>query len=220
LSYSGQTIANVDHGPAGVERGRIEISGWATSPNGIDHVDICVANHQVIRRAARTDRNDVTAVLPWHPPVYGFALTLPTPPRIARGDTDLQVDVVDRRGGHRLLSPMWFRWLPHPRPPRAWNVPATEALLRRLKQDPSKTLPALRDGRASIEDFTGSLVTDPLVTTDLEFVRESAAVLYGDEQPWVVLDPYVRSITRGTSRERIISAMIHSAEFRRRYELH
>lgn len=215
LSYSSQTIANIDRFPARFQRGPLTIAGWATSPAGIDHVDVRMANRRLALRAARTDRADVSALLPWHPPVYGFSLTVPDRPPGIDGETDLQLEIADARGHTRLMQPTWFRWTALL--PRLPNRPALDALLRRLGQNPATTIPAVLDGRAGLEDYTEALLTDPDAVTDDEFVRHTVTILLGEEASPALTSPYLRLLTRGTSRERVIEAVLHSREFARRY---
>jgi PAS domain-containing protein len=216
-NYCAQPFGNIDSGPPGRVHGDLDVAGWATSPLGIDHVEVRLANGRVRQRADLFDRGDVTGVLPWHPPVKGFRLHFAAPPRQAVGDTDLQFVIVDKGGRSRWMPPFWFRWSPSRVLGLRWHRLPLEALLVRLDQDPAKIAPMIISGRASIRDYVDPLITDAMVETDIVFVNRAVERLLDETPTPASTHPYLRLITRGTSRERVLEAILRSPAFANKY---
>jgi hypothetical protein len=113
-TYMARTFGVVDT-PKGDDtiKGPLTVTGWALSPNGIAEVDVLLHNGTHRYRATPTVRLDVKAKFPWYPRVHhaGFTLTLPKkrPRGVPRG-TDVQVEVVDDRGGRTRLPDIVVDW--------------------------------------------------------------------------------------------------------------
>lgn len=217
FTYGRDADATFDGIPFGPNRGPITIAGWALAPDGIAEVRLRLNNgtHTVI--ADRHERADVLALFPWYPAMTraGFAKTIAAPPDGIRGDTDLQVELVTNNGKVRRLRPMWFRWYPPPAHAPQWKPDALAALVARLAPADSKAGEKLLQGRALIEDYTQTLVTDVHGEPDPDFVRRISAVLLGDA-PDGVIAAHAAALARGATREEIVRRVIESDEFARR----
>jgi len=209
-SYSNVPIASVDRGPSPIVRGPLTISGWALAPAGVKRVNLRFANGRVVVRATRVVRPDVNALFPWytHDPQAGFTATIDAG---IRGDTDLQIEIVDNNGRTRRQSPFWFTWKRAVTPPH-WNDAALDALLARLDA-PRDAHERLANGTAAIEDFTSDLLTDREVESDEVFTRHILAVLLGDDRDARLANEYVEMLQHHTSREEVIARVLKSRQF-------
>jgi len=208
------TCGRVDIGPATVQRGELTIIGWATSAAGIDHVNLRFANGRNVIRADPEQRDDMRSALPWHPPVYGFRKTLAP---LIEGDTDMQVEIVDKAGQRVRMSPFWFRWEPHLVTGITWREEHLDGLLRRLGQDPASVRPRIVSGQASIVDYTPSLLSDPYDETDSAFANRIVQTILNRPPDSAAISPYLRMLENGVIRERVIDAVVKSKEFAAEY---
>jgi len=208
------TCGKVDVGPALVQRGDLDVIGWATSAAGIDHVNLRFANGRRVVRADSNEREDVRAVLSWHPAIYGFHKTLKP---LIEGDTDMQVEIVDRAGARIRMAPFLFRWHRDLITGLTWREDRLDALLQRLGEDPAQVRPRIISGHASILDFTPRLLSDPYDETDSAFAARLVQTLLDRPPEPALISPYLRMLTNGVARERVIEAVATSKEFAELY---
>ncbi len=92
--------------------GKLSIYGWAFAPDGVAGVNILFGGGRTRIPAALEMRPDVTARFPWYPqtPAPGFLLELSDRPDGVSLDTDIQVEVIDKRGGKSYPRGAVFRW--------------------------------------------------------------------------------------------------------------
>lgn len=103
------SIAGVLERPGGgaTLRGPAEFRGWASSPDGIATVDLWMNNRQIRHRALL--RTLPPERCPGSPPVR-FALAFPTRPAEVWRQTDVQVEVTDRKGRTKVFADRWIGW--------------------------------------------------------------------------------------------------------------
>lgn len=217
-TWTDETYAFVDRMPEGILRGTLKLSGWAHADHGVAAVRLRFANGRLVVPSRLFDRPDVRAVMPWRtfPQVAGFESTVDLP-RFIDGETDFQVEIIDARGQSTFMAPNLFTWRDTVPVSMTWNRTALDALLVRLGADPGRHAPRVLEGSAAITDFATSLVSDPLIETDLEFARRVTALLLGEDPPPRLVSRAMKLLTRGASRERVIQAIVDSREFRERY---
>jgi hypothetical protein len=88
-------------------RGRAELFGWASSPHGIAKVDFWFENRRVRYPARLTPLHDRRCP---GPPAMRFEAVFPSRPHDIRRDTDVQVEVTDRRGAKAVFESRWISW--------------------------------------------------------------------------------------------------------------
>ncbi|MEA2237368.1 MAG: hypothetical protein QOC81_2092 [Thermoanaerobaculia bacterium] len=112
-TYMGRTFGVVDtpHAEESIT-GPMTVSGWTLSPSGITEVDVLLHNGTRRFRATPSDRFDVKMKFPWYPRVRqaGFALTFPKRPRGIPRWTDVQVEIIDGKGGKTRLPDVVLNW--------------------------------------------------------------------------------------------------------------
>jgi hypothetical protein len=79
--------------------------GWVSSPNGIASVDLWFENRGVRHRATLTPLPPQRCGQP-----VRFELTFPSRPSNIRRKTDVQVEVIDKRGRTAVLDDRWLPW--------------------------------------------------------------------------------------------------------------
>jgi len=90
--------------------GPLRVSGWAISPHGVREVLVHLHNGGETRRATLAPNPGLGRVYPWYAHhAAGFVLDVPATARGWRA-TDVQVEIVDRRGRRRFLAPHWITW--------------------------------------------------------------------------------------------------------------
>ncbi len=200
--------------PLGVIRGRVAVQGWALSPYGVDHVNVCFGNRKICTRAAMHPRPDVTRMLPGYPAQerVGFATDLSGPPAGIRGETDMQVEIVDGRGRKTLLRPSFFRWYPRPRVPCVWDEGKLDALLQRIGGEAPHHRQRLLEGSESIRDVAEALIRDADLMTDLQFTEHAVGTLMGRADVRLT-SRSLDLLTHGSPRERVLDAIVTSREF-------
>jgi hypothetical protein len=216
-AYSNQPILHVEAGPAGgTFRGEVVVRGWAFAPAGIAAVNLLFDNGRVVVHADREKRDDARALLPWYPndPVPGFSKNFDAPLHGISGETDLQVEVVDKRGVRVRGVPFWFRWLPPSTNRVLWNEPAIVGLLGRLGADTKENRERLIRGNAAIHDYTPVLLHDN--DSDEAFVQRIVKTLL-DEPDEGLSSAMLDKLRKGYSRERVIESVLQSNPFRARY---
>jgi hypothetical protein len=92
--------------------GPLTVTGWALTPNGIASVDVLLQNGMFRVHTIPTSRIDVQMKYPWYPRVHnaGFTITLPHRPRSIPRGTDVQVEVIDSKGGKTRLPDVLINW--------------------------------------------------------------------------------------------------------------
>ena len=215
-TYSGDAFALVEHGPARVVHGRLQVSGWALSPNGIRSVNLRFANGRIVVRATLHPPGDISATLPWYPRVTtpGFAAVMEKPLSGIDGPTDLQIEFIDGDGKRRRNPPYWFRWLPPQRHLPSWKPAELTELLRRLGAEGEHD--RIISGEAAIQDFAPALLRDERSETDLAFVTRIAAAMFDDPPPARV-SRFMAMLGGGASRNDTLRAMLQSPEFATKY---
>lgn len=112
-TYMSKSFGVVDQ-PHGDEtiKGPLTVTGWALSPNGISSVDILLHNGMYRYHADPSSRIDVKMKFPWYPRVRnpGFTYTFPKRPRGVPQWTDVQVEIIDEKGGRTRLPDTVIRW--------------------------------------------------------------------------------------------------------------
>jgi len=216
-TYSNQPIVHVESGPAGgTFRGDVVVRGWAFAPAGVAAVNLLFDNGRVVVPAGRETRDDAKALLPWYPndPMPGFARTFAAPFGGISGDTDLQVEIIDKRGVRVRGVPFWFRWLPPASNRVLWNEPQIIALLGRLGADTKENRERLLRGNAAIHDYTPVLLHDD--DGDDAFAQRVVKTLL-DEPDEGLSSAMLDKLRKGSSRERVIESVLQSNQFRARY---
>jgi hypothetical protein len=90
---------------------RLEVSGWALSPNGIRRVDVEVGSRKETYVAQMVPRPDVSARYPWYGSApSGFRLIVPKRPKGLPRETDVQVIVTDGAGKVLRLRDVLITW--------------------------------------------------------------------------------------------------------------
>ena len=213
--YSAATFGNLDLGPFSTVRGPLELSGWALSPAGVAAVNVLLANGAHRIAAARHDRPDVRAAIPWYPRVSqpGFSLRIDRPPRGVSGETDLQIEIVTDSGERFLKTPVWFRWYPAPEHVPAWNEGKLRELFARLNVREDRAAERVVSGAALVDDFTAPLITDREDESDADFAERITEVFFG--RPYAAITTRsTHLLQRGRSRESVVRELIASPEFR------
>jgi hypothetical protein len=112
-TYMSKSFGVVDQ-PHGDEtiKGPLTVTGWALSPNGISSVDVLLHNGMYRYHAEPSSRLDVKMKFPWYPRVRnpGFTLTFAKRPRGVSQWTDVQVEIIDGKGGRTRLPDIVIRW--------------------------------------------------------------------------------------------------------------
>ncbi len=88
-------------------RGRAEMFGWASSPHGIAKVDFWFENRRVRYPARLIPLNDRRCP---GPPAVRFERNFSKRPDDVRRETDVQVEVTDKRGGTAVFEDRWISW--------------------------------------------------------------------------------------------------------------
>jgi hypothetical protein len=215
-TYSAEPFANLHEGPFHDVHGKIFVAGWALARDGIEAVNLRFANGRYVVRADRLPREDTARTFPWYPKVaeQGFMKTIEPFPGID-GPMDMQLELVDGRGGIVRKEPFWFNWHPKPLPRHAWNDAALDALLRRLNVPPA-VKPRIVDGSAGIADYAHVLFRDAETETDAAFAGRILETLLGRTDARLA-SPYLEMLTEGFSRDRVIESVLKSDEFARTY---
>jgi hypothetical protein len=212
VTYCAQPFASIDVMPGSIVHGAVEVSGWALAPAGVKDVLLHFGNGRRTLHAVRFARPDVHALWPWYPrdPLPGFAAKVDTPFRGMTGDADLQLELIDGNGRHRLLPPFFFTWYPPLKGEPVWNREPLDALLRRIGVDAAAVRPRLEQRTAAIQDFIPLLMSGSENETDLAFVSRITTTLLGHPaEP----SPYLALLANNVSRERVIGRMLQSREF-------
>jgi hypothetical protein len=87
-------------------------TGWALSPYGIREVWLLLDNGSVRLPTTLSGDRHISEGFPCYPetPRPRFTAVLPRRPANVRRMTDVQVEIVDGRGGVRRLEPRWINW--------------------------------------------------------------------------------------------------------------
>jgi hypothetical protein len=93
-------------------KGPLTVAGWALSPITITAVDVLLHNGMYRFRASPSKRFDVRTRYPWYARVHdaGFTLTFPKRPRGVPRPTDVQVEIIDAKGGRTRLPDIVIDW--------------------------------------------------------------------------------------------------------------
>jgi hypothetical protein len=87
--------------------GALSVVGWAVAAEGVQQVNLRFNNGAVVVPATLWERPDVRAL---YPGSVGFRAEFPKrPPGVSRA-TDIEVEVIDRRGVRSLVPDRWFIW--------------------------------------------------------------------------------------------------------------
>jgi len=112
-TYVGHSFGVVDtpHAEETVN-GPLTVKGWALSPNGISSVDVLLHNGMYRFHTSPASRLDVKMKFPWYAHVReaGFTTTFPKRPRGVPQWTDVQVEIIDGKGGRTRLPDIVIRW--------------------------------------------------------------------------------------------------------------
>jgi hypothetical protein len=112
-TYVGRSFGVVDkpHGDETIN-GPLTVTGWALSPSGIANVDVLLHNGMYRYHATPASRLDVKSKFPWYPRVRdaGFTLTFPKRPHGVPRWTDVQVEIIDGKGGRTRLPDIVIQW--------------------------------------------------------------------------------------------------------------
>jgi hypothetical protein len=112
-TYMGRSFGVVDkpHGDETIN-GPLTVTGWALSPNGLSSVDVLLHNGMYRFHTLPTSRLDVKMKFPWYARVrdVGFTVTFPKRPRGVPQWTDVQVEIIDGKGGRTRLPDIGIRW--------------------------------------------------------------------------------------------------------------
>jgi hypothetical protein len=113
-TYMARTFGVVDQ-PHGEQRidGPLTVNGWALSPNGITSVDVLLHNGIYRFHTTPTSRIDVQSRFPWYPRIHNAGFTITFPKKRPRGVlrwTDVQVEVIDGKGGRTRLPDVVIEW--------------------------------------------------------------------------------------------------------------
>ena len=112
-TYMGHSFGVVDtpHSDQTIE-GPLTVTGWALSPNGISAVDVLLHNGMYRYHTDPASRLDVKMKFPWYARVRdaGFTLTFAKRPRGVPQWTDVQVEIIDGKGGRTRLPDIVIRW--------------------------------------------------------------------------------------------------------------
>ncbi|HUR79549.1 MAG TPA: hypothetical protein VM733_02200 [Thermoanaerobaculia bacterium] len=87
--------------------GRAQMFGWASSPHGIAKVDFWFENRRVRYAARLTPLNDRRCP---GPPAVRFERDFGMRPENVRRQTDVQVEVTDKRGATAVFEDRWISW--------------------------------------------------------------------------------------------------------------
>jgi len=112
-TYMGRPFGIVDKPHADETiNGPLTITGWALAPNGIANVDVLLHNATYRYHANPASRIDVQTKFPWYPRVRdaGFTLTLPARPSDVPSFTDVQIEIIDEKGGRTRLPDVVINW--------------------------------------------------------------------------------------------------------------
>jgi len=93
-------------------KGPLTVTGWALSPNGLSSVDVLLHNGMYRFHTGPASRLDVKMKFPWYARVReaGFTVTFPKRPRGVPQMTDVQVEIIDGKGGRTRLPDIVIRW--------------------------------------------------------------------------------------------------------------
>lgn len=112
-TYMGRSFGVVDtpHGDETI-KGPLTVTGWALSPNGLSSVDVLLHNGLYRFHTSPASRLDVKMKFPWYARVRdaGFTITFPKRPRGVPQWTDVQVEIIDGKGGRTRLPDIVIRW--------------------------------------------------------------------------------------------------------------
>lgn len=112
-TYMAQTFGVVDQ-PHGDEtiKGPLTVTGWALSPHGISSIDVLLHNGMHRYHTTPTSRIDVKIKFPWYARIRnpGFTITFPKRPRGVPRWTDVQVEIIDGKGGRTRLPDTVINW--------------------------------------------------------------------------------------------------------------
>jgi hypothetical protein len=112
-TYMGRSFGVVDtpHGDETI-KGPLTVTGWALSPNGLSSVDVLLHNGMYRFHTSPNSRLDVKMKFPWYARVRdaGFTVTFPRRPRGVPQWTDVQVEIIDGKGGRTRLPDIVIRW--------------------------------------------------------------------------------------------------------------
>ena len=111
LRKSLRGVVDTPHGEETI-KGRLTVTGWALSPNGLSSVDVLLHNGMYRFHTSPTSRLDVKMKFPWYARVRdaGFTVTFPKRPRGVPQWTDVQVEIIDGKGGRTRLPDIVIRW--------------------------------------------------------------------------------------------------------------
>jgi hypothetical protein len=102
-------------GPGSRMGSRPFFSGFAISANGVERVDILLANGKVRVPTQLLPEPPTAALFPWYPAERPRFIVAPAKrPEGVEEQTDVQVEIIDRRGVRTRLEDRWFTW-PDPR---------------------------------------------------------------------------------------------------------
>ena len=110
--YIARTFGVLERPFDGNIAGPLTVSGWALSPHGIRGVDVLLENGTRRYPAIPFLRPDVHAHFPWYAstPAPGFFFALPRRPHGVKRETDVQVEIIDGRGGRTRLPDLPVQW--------------------------------------------------------------------------------------------------------------
>jgi hypothetical protein len=112
-NYNGNTFGRMSTPrPYAEIKGPLDITGLAMSPFGIRSVTARIDNGRLRIPVPLFERADYTQAYPWYPqtPRPGFSLRIPQRPKGVGKYTDVQIEIVDGRGGVTLLPGVPVTW--------------------------------------------------------------------------------------------------------------
>ncbi|MHB0968197.1 MAG: DUF4214 domain-containing protein [Thermoanaerobaculia bacterium] len=197
-----------------------EFSGWAIAAAGIERVDLLFQNGRVRVPAQLRNRPEIADRYSWLRPGQAcwFEVKVETRPLHVRESTDLQVEIVDRRGHLARLEPIFFTWT-NRKPLRFDNWKAEElgSLLSRLGVDSGDARDRVLRDEVSIQTVANSLIVNAHLRTNGEFVASCYRAILGREADSKEVRLYVRMLARKRERWEVVDSLLLSEEFARRH---
>jgi hypothetical protein len=113
ITYQNSPFGHFDYPlPTDMLFGEQTFSGWAFAPDGVAEVNLLFDQHRFKYRASAAPGEDLLRVIKGYPdPMPRWKLTLPARPPGAPAGTDVQVEIVDRKGRKVYLPHRFIDWL-------------------------------------------------------------------------------------------------------------
>jgi hypothetical protein len=113
ITYQHSPFGHLDYPlPSDTLFGPQTFSGWAFAPEGVAEVNLLFDQHRVKYRAEMAPGEDLLRVVKGYPdPMPRWKVTIPGRPPGAAPGTDVQVEIVDRKGRRVYLPHRFIDWL-------------------------------------------------------------------------------------------------------------